>query len=322
MSSINLLHYREWHGTLRGPWWSVWPITRVALAALLRRRLFWVMYVVTLFLFLMFFFGSFLLGWLETRLLEPIQFGNLKIDSDRAMQMVRRWLRILQGNQDTFAYFHIYQGGAVMVVLAFTGAVLVGNDVTHHSLAFYLAKPLTRWHYIAGKVLAAALVVLLLVTVPALALYAQHGLNDVSYFVDVNYFVNQGARGPAAWKLLLGIVGFGLVLAVPLGLMLVAAATWVRRTMPLVMVWTTLFLFIRLLASILVDVLRYDEHWRLFDLWNNLCLLGFACLGYDIEKISPQPQPEFWEAGLFTLGVCLLCLIYLNLRTRAVEVVK
>jgi hypothetical protein len=39
-------------------------------------------------------------------------------------------------------------------------------------------------------------------------------------------------------------------------------------------------------------------------------------------SVTPQPQPAFHEAALTLGGVLLLCLIYLNRRTRAVEVVK
>jgi ABC-2 type transport system permease protein len=322
MSTVNLLHYREWHGRLRGAWASIWPITRVALGTLLRRKLFWALYLVTLLLFLMFFFGTFLLNWLETQLSGPIQFGTFKADPDRVMQNVRTLLSVLQGNHHTFAYFFIYQGSAVMVVLTFTGAVLVGNDIVHRSLAFYLAKPLSRWHYIGGKVLAVAVVVNLLVTLPALLLFAQHGLDDLTYFVDAEFFSKTAQGGPGGVELLLGIIGFGLVLSVFLGLLLVATATWAKRTMPLVVLWTTLFMFIRLLTTILVDRLQYAAQWRLLDLWNDLCLVGFALLGFEESQIHPQPQPAFGEAGLVLVGVAIACLIYLNQRTRAVEVIR
>src|SRR5437763_1579546 len=111
MSTVNLLHYREWHGPLRGPWASVWPITRVAL------------------------------------------------------------------------------------------------------------------------------IVNLLGTVPALILFAQHGLDDLAYFTDPDYFTAQGRTGPSGYELLLAILGFGLVQSVCLAIVLVATATWARRTMPLIMVW-------------------------------------------------------------------------------------
>ena len=102
---------------------------------------------------------------------------------------------------------------------------------------------------------------------------------------------------------------------------MVAAASWLRRTMPLIMVWTSVFMFVRLLASMLVD-LRYGDRWRLIDLWNDLCVVGSRCLGFETYTMGQPGQPAFLEACLVLLGVCGLCLIYLNLRTRAVEIVR
>ena len=65
--SPELLHYRPWTGTFRGPWASVWPIARVALGMLFRRRLFWVLYALSLMIFLLFFFGQYLLAYAETQ---------------------------------------------------------------------------------------------------------------------------------------------------------------------------------------------------------------------------------------------------------------
>lgn len=321
--SMSLLNYREWHGEYRRPLWSVWPIARVCLSLIFRRKLFWVLYALALLLFLMFFFGTFLLDWLEAQVpATPIQVGTFKADPGRIMILVRRGLDILNGSQNTFAYFFVYQGSMVMVVLALAGSVLVGNDFTHGSLPFYLSKPLSRWHYLAGKALAVAVVVNMLTTLPALILYMQHGLDSWDYFTDPDFFVARGGKGPASWQLLAGILVFGLMLSVFLGIFLVAVASWMRRTMPLIMVWTSVFLFFRLMAAILVDGLKYDARWRLIDLWNDLSLAGFACLGFTEEQIWPAPQPPMAEAALVLAGVCIVCLSYLNLRTRAVEVVR
>jgi ABC-type transport system involved in multi-copper enzyme maturation permease subunit len=322
--STQLLHYRPWQGKLRSAGWSVWPIARVALGTLFRRRLFWFLYSAGLLLFLMFFFGTYLLDWAETRIpAERVQVGRFSADPERMARLLRRGLRILNGSHETFAYFFVYQGSVVMIVLALAGAVLVGNDYTLRSLSFYLAKPIGRWHFILGKCLAVGVVVNLLTTLPALLLFLQHGLEDWGYITNPDYFaLNQLGSGPAGVPLLLGILGFGLVLTVFLSLVLVATASWVRRTMPLVMVWTTLFLFLRLLAAILVDGLKYDVRWRLIDLWNDLCLLGFACLGFGEDWQWQVPQPKYWEAAV-TLGtVCLVSLCYLHFRTRSVEVAK
>jgi hypothetical protein len=92
--------------------------------------------------------------------------------------------------------------------------------------------------------------------------------------------------------------------------------------MPLILLWVALFLFLRMVANMLVDGLRYDERWRLLDLWNSLGLIGQACLGYEHAGLRPQPQPGFWEAGLSLLGVTAACLISLRVRARDVTIVR
>ena len=321
--TIQLLHYRAWQGSFKRPLWAIWPIARVALGTLWRRRLFWALYAAGLLLFLMFFFGAYLLDWAETMLpASPIKIGKLSTEPERIVPILRQGLRVLNGSQETFMYFFIYQGSMVMVALTLAGAVLIGNDFNNRSLGFFLSKPIKRWHYLAGKCLAAGVVINLLTTLPALLLFAQHGLDDWEYLTNPNYFTQSGTgKGPAGLPLLLGILAYGAVLTVFLSLMLVTVASWVRRTMPLVMVWTAMFMFVRLLASMLVD-LKYGDRWRLIDLWNNLCIVGSWCLGFESYTLGPSGQPTFLEASLVLLGVSVICLIYLNLRTRAVEIVR
>ena len=62
-----LLHYRPWKGTFRPPIASVWPIVRTGLLMLLRRRLFWGLYALSMMIFLMYFFGQYLLAWFQTQ---------------------------------------------------------------------------------------------------------------------------------------------------------------------------------------------------------------------------------------------------------------
>lgn len=332
--NLNLLHYREWQGEFRGSIWSVWPIARVSLAnlmiggPLLRCLLFWVLYAVALLTFFMFFFGNLLLTWAEGYMTaQPISFGKINIPPGQMMQAFKNAVNVLNGSNSTFAYFFLFQGLMVMVVLAMAGAVMVGNDFVQRSLSFYLTKPISNWHYILGKCLAIAVVVNMLTTAPALVLYFQHSSSDWRYLTDPSYFrgLPPAMASPASWELLLGILGYGIVLSVCLSIMLVAAACWMRRTMPLVMVWTSVFLFLPLLADGLVRGLQYDARFQLIDMWNNMSLLGLACLGIShdrMERILRLPQPELWEAALVLVGVCSVCLIFLLRRTRAVDVIS
>jgi ABC-type transport system involved in multi-copper enzyme maturation permease subunit len=306
----SLLHYRPWRGQFYGAGRSVWPIARIALWMIFRRKLFWVLYAFALLIFFMFFFGQYLLAWAETQTAEQsVRVGMIRTEPGRLIHLLREILK-LNGTGETYRNFFWYQGYMVMIVLALAGSIVVGNDFHFGSLPFYLAKPLGRWHYLTGKCLAVAVFINLMTTLPAVILFVQFGLLDSwHYFVDSAH-------------LLTGILGYGLVLTVSMSLLLVATASWLRRTVPMIMTWTTLFFFFRLLAGALVDGFHYHPRWRLIDLWNDTYLIGNACLGMAQEAVRPATQPAVYEATLVLGALSLLCLIYLNLRIRAVEIVR
>src|SRR5579871_6573618 len=109
--TTSLLHYRPWQGRFRRPLWSVWPVARVALAVLLRRRLFWFLYAFCLLLFLVFFFGFYLFAWAEARPeLARIQVGRATPNPQQVRDFFRRTRGVLNGGNDTYQIFYSYQG--------------------------------------------------------------------------------------------------------------------------------------------------------------------------------------------------------------------
>jgi ABC-type transport system involved in multi-copper enzyme maturation permease subunit len=302
---VELLHYRPWRGEFRPPLASVWPIARVSLWIMFRRKLFWVLYILGLSIFLLYFFGQFLLAWAATQLGESnVPVMGFRPNPVQLVDFIRNSLK-LNGSGETYANYFWFQGSMVMVVLALAGALLIGNDIQHGSLPFYLSKPLSRWHYLLGKCLAVGVFINLMTTLPALLLFVQWGLLESWNF-----------------ELLFGILAYGLMLTVFLSLMLAATASWLRRTVPLIMAWATVFLFFSLLATALVDGLGYDRHWRLIDLWNDIYVVGYYCLGNDPARIRPSRQPETYQAAIVLAAGCLVCLTYLIQRIRGVEIVK
>lgn len=314
-----MLHYRPWQGRLHGSAATVWPIARVAVLMVMRRKLFWMLYALGLSIFMMFFFGQYLVSWAVSQ-----QAGRTADDPNSLINWFRKALK-LDGSAESFRMFFWWQGYMVMIVLAMAGSILVGNDFHFRSLPFYLSKPLSRWQYLLGKCLAVAVFVNLMTTIPALALFIQYGLLDSwDYFYTNGWVLRFGdafRREIPINSLLFGILGYGLVLTICLSLLLVATATWVRRTVPLIMVWTTLFAFLPFLATALVEGLHYDARWRLINLWNDMYLVGSACLGVSEDALATGLQPRVFEASLVLISVSLLCLSYLNQRIRAVEIV-
>jgi hypothetical protein len=322
-----LLRYRPWRGEFQSPHHSLRPILRISLWMIFRRKLFWVLYGFALLIFLMFFFGQYLLAWAEAQTAEAtVTIGVVRTDPNQFVGFLRRFLRV-DGTPEMYRYFFGWQGYMVMIVLAMTGSIMVGNDFHFGSLPFYLAKPVGRWHYLIGKCLAVGVFVNLMTTLPALILFLQYGFLDTwDYFlrdwVPLGQFHLGGLELEIRYPLVLGIVAYGQVLAVCLSLLLVATASWLRRTVPMIMVWTTLFFFCRQLMTILVERLQYDAHWRLFDLWNDLYLVGSALLGLVPFSFRSERQPPVGEAALVLGGICLVCVMYLNRRIRAVEIVR
>lgn len=287
-----------------------WPIARVSLLMIFRRKLFWAIYALAVMVFLLFFFGQYLMSWAASQLGEQeVRVGGLgRANPKWLVEFFRDFLK-LNGSAETFRNFFWFEGYSVMVVLALAGSILIGNDIRFGSLAFYLAKPISRWDYLLGKGIAVAVFINLLTTAPAVLLFVQYGfLEDWEYFVEKS-------------GLLVGILGYGLILTASLTTVLLATATWVRRTVPLIMTWTTLFFFCRLLSQALVEGLQFDPRWRLLDLWNSTVYLGGLGLGIPEGQIRPWPQPAWQEAALVLGGVSLSCLSYLILRIRGVEIV-
>ncbi|QEL13369.1 ABC transporter permease subunit [Limnoglobus roseus] len=305
----NLLRYRPWRGEFRGPTNGSWAMARTSLFLLARRRIFWGLYALALMVFFFFFYGQYLIVWIQQQTAQQtVQFGGIPVKVSELTKFLDRLN--LNGSAHTFANFIWFQGYIVMIVLALAGAVLVGNDFAHGSLPFYLSKPIGRRHYLLGKFLAIGLFLNLVTTVPAFALYLQAGLlyDWQSYYFD-------------HLRELLGIVGYGAALTLTLGLLLIATAVWVRKTVPLIMVWTGLFVLTRLLASMLVEGANLDVRWRLIDLWNDLYLVGLWCLGAPWES-ARGPQPQFWEAAAACGAVIVGCMLYLRRRIQAVEIIS
>ncbi len=320
---LSLLRYRPWEGKLRGAWASPWPIARTALRMVFRRKLFWVLYLLALLNFMVFGSGFYLLSQVRDLATDQVAgapagarlMGFSVRNVDTIIDFLERRLS-LAGNAQTYRNFFWLQGYVVMAVLALAGALLVGNDYQHGSLPFYLSKPLGRRHYLMGKFLAVGLFVNMMTTLPALGLFVEYGLlNDWTYFGDHR-------------RLFWGILGYGATLTVVLTLMVVATANWLRKTMPMIMVWVGLLFFCRMFANLLVGSLFFDHRWRLIDVWNNLYIVGSACLGTEPSLGRRRPdqppllQPETWEAGLVLAAVCAICLTYLSRRIRAVEIVR
>jgi ABC-type transport system involved in multi-copper enzyme maturation permease subunit len=285
--------YRDWSGRLRPVWWACGPIAAAGVRVVLRRKLFWLLLAVSLL--------DFLLLAAMIYLKAQIAAQNPTIG-----QFVNQVLRSATGGRETYRDFMFAQGTVTMLMLAFAGEVLVGGDYDQGGLTFYLSRRLGRGHYVAGKLLAIGAIVVLTTMLPALVLYAEYGLltDSLAYFRE-------------HWRILVGIVGYGAVMAISLSLLLFALASWLNKTVPLVMSWSCVFVLLPALGEILRHTFD-DRRWRLLMFWRDIRLLGNWCFG----SLSDRDSPMVLWASLVVVSVWLVCALAVIPRVRAVKVVS
>jgi ABC-2 type transport system permease protein len=221
-------------------------------------------------------------------------------------RFVDRILDSVSGEGRTYRDFMFAQGTVTMLLLGLAGEMLVGNDFRHGGLIYYLSRRLGRHHYLTGKLLASLTLVWLITTVPALVLFVQYGLLTKSF----DYFWGNG-------QIVLGILGYGFCMGIPLSLVLFALAAWLQRTVPLLMAWAGIFLFLPVVGALLREI-QDDRRWQLLNLWRNIRLLGSWCFGAVTRE---QDQQLLGPALGIVMGVCFVALIVSIVRIRAVRVV-
>lgn len=290
--SLAAAEYRGWSRRLLPSAWACWPIARTALLLVLRRKLFWLLLAMAGMNFLFIFATIYLKA-------------QIAAENPAIKRFVDQVLRSVTGTGETYRDFMFTQGTVTMLLLAFAGTTIIGDDQRQGGLTFYLSRRIVLWHYVAGKLLAIGLLISLTTTLPALVLYVEYGLltDSTTYFYE-------------NLSILRGILGYGLVLSVTLGLLLFALSSWLQKTVPLVMAWACLFVLLPAVALLLREVYN-DRNWQLLMLWRDLSLVGTWCFGgidsgRELEQINP--------ALAIVVGVCVVSALVIATQVRAVKV--
>jgi len=289
--------YRGWSDRLWPAWFSVWPIALAGLRLVLRRKLTWFLLALAVLHFLFLFSVIYLRAQINAY--NPAAAPWI----DRFFERV---LRSMSGAGKTYRDFMFEQGTVTMIVLALAGEMLVGNDYRHGGLTFYLSRRVGRRHYVIGKLLSIGLLVEMTTALPALVLFVEYGLlcDSLAYFRD-------------NVQIALGILAYGLLMSVALGLVLFASAAWLQRTVPLVMGWSCLFVLLPAVAEILHHVTD-DRRWELLIFWRDIRLVGTWFFG----ALDPAKETQLLPGAIaVVLAVCVLSALAIVPRVRAVKVV-
>ena len=293
---IDRLHYHPWEGKLHSPWWSALSIVRVGLLQVFRRKAYWAVLALGLLQFLMFFAIIYAVTQLGDSRMAGAVLQRLDFTAEPGPHTDNGYLKFME-----------QQSMVVMILLAFSGSLLIGGDFRQRALPFYLSRRINPVHYILGKVLAVAAVVALLTVAPALLLFIEYGAFTSSF----EYWTDN-------WRIAASILGYGAVLCLVLGLLLVTLSAYLQRMAPIAITWSSLFVLLSVIARQMREVTG-NRHWYLLNPWRDMRYVGRYFLGY-----FPRPEDEElaqW-AAIILIITCGVALAALRWRVRAVDVVE
>jgi hypothetical protein len=203
-----------------------------------------------------------------------------------------------------FGLLLLGQSYFAFALTVFVGPTLVSPDLVNGALPLYLSRPLSRWQYVAGKLLVLALLLSAITWAPVFLVFLlEASLSDASWLL-----ANAGIAG--------SIFAGSLLLVLFLSVVSMAMSAWVRNR---ALARTLLFAVVIVPAGFgrALNGILGVEWGRLFDL--GACWARVLDGLFGLSLPGNLPLGGVWTSLLVVSGVSLLLI---QRKLRAFEVVR
>lgn len=290
--------YRPYSGALTPGWPRFLVVERYALAELMESRLLMGYLVVCLVPFLVCLAMIYLAHSASARLLLDLQSNNI----------------VTIGNKFFFTLLKT-QAFLGFLLTAWIGPILIAPDLANNALPLYLSRPFTRAEYVLGKMCVLLLLLSGITWIPDTLLFALQAGMEGNGWAGRNLTVLNGIlTGSALW---IGVMS----------LIALALSAWVKWRLAATGLLFGVFFVSAGVGETAVNVLR--SHWG--QLVNITWVLNRLLA--ELFQVADAPE-RFVRRGL-SIGetpieavwiayavLCAACLLLLNRRLRAREVVR
>jgi ABC-2 type transport system permease protein len=293
-------HYRPYGGELTSNWTRFAIIPRYALQDIFRSRIF------TGFM-LACFIPFLIAGTFIYFVNNPIARGLIGLKGDSPF------------NVDNNFFFTLikFQGPLAFLLTAWVGPGLVSPDLNNGALPLYLCRPFSRVEYVLGKMSVLFFLLSMIMWVPDLALFGlQAELAGHGWFMDNLHIARAIVLGSLLWILVLSLLSLAL-------------SAWVKWKLAASGLMFAVFFVLAGFGEAFNGVMRtYWGHtlnlvFLMNQVWGDLfdvpILIRTSRRMMDNEILKSVPTGVAW---MVLLGVCGVCLLLLNRRLRAREVVR
>jgi ABC-2 type transport system permease protein len=135
-----------------------------------------------------------------------------------------------------------------MVLVLLVGPTLISQDLRYNALPLYMSRPLRRIDYFVGKLGVIVSLLGMVIILPALLAY----MLGLLFSLDITILRD-------TFRILIGSVVYGLVIAVSAGLLMLALSSLSRNSRYVALMWMGLWILTSTLSLILIQVAQVQR---------------------------------------------------------------
>jgi ABC-type transport system involved in multi-copper enzyme maturation permease subunit len=196
------------------------------------------------------------------------------------------------------------QGWLALFLTAWVGPAMVSPDLTNGALPLFLSRPISRAEYVAGKLLVLAILLSAVTWAPCVLLFGIQAQLARNWFMPNLYIVGGVLIGACVWIAVLSLLSL-------------AVSAWVRWRIVATGLMVALVFIPAGFGAVVSAVLRtkwgfvLNVPYMVTLLWSRLLRAPILQDGLPVST-----------AWISLLAVCGLCLLLLNKRIQARQVVR
>lgn len=289
--SVYKHEYRAYTGTVTSLRSRIGVLARYALAEAWSSKITLVLFAVSMIPVVVFLLGIYLANNPIARALI-VHGGSARLDIDASF-----FLKVLNS-----------QCWLALVLTAWIAPRLVSFDLADNALPILLSHPISRFGYVLGKFIALFSSLSLVTWIPSLLLFAYQGYTSPRPWVGANLRIAVGLlAGSVLWIALLSILGLAL-------------SSWVKWRM---VATGSIFAAVLIPAGVggVVSAILRTKWGFLLNLPVMMSQLWQRLMGTPESIRIGRELPNTAIAAMLVL-ICFVCVVMLNARIRAREVVR
>jgi ABC-2 type transport system permease protein len=316
--------YQHWHGRLHSHGWSWLTITRNGVRAQFRNR--WTKVVLALALFPAFALAAFTILWglfeQKASMVQPL-LAMLEKLPDELKQSPRAY-RVTVWTLLFFGFFQIQMFFSMLLVL-FVGPSLISQDLRFNAMPLYLARPLNRLDYFAGKLGVIGTYLIAVILLPLALAYVL----GVAFSLDLSVVVDTA-------RLFAASIGYALVIVISAGTLMLALSSLTRNSRYVGAMWMGLWIITNSLAGVLTGILQAkwcpvvsytanltrlcEQMLNTQAAWQQIAALFHVTNSRAMQRLIER-YPWYWSAGVL-LGLLAISLWILTSRVKSLDRLK